>query len=37
MPSIQPLAPLEKISIAKRYWQLPRSAGFCSLGEVAFI
>ena len=33
MPSIQPLAPLEKSSIAKRYWQLLRSAAFCSLGR----
>ena len=33
MPSIQPLALLEKSSIAKRYWQLLRSAGFCSLGR----
>ena len=33
MPSIQPLAQLEKSSIAKRYWQLLRSAVFCSLGR----
>ena len=33
MPSIQPLALLEKSSIAKRYWQQLRSAGFCSLGR----
>jgi hypothetical protein len=33
MPSIQPSAPLEKSSIAKRYWQQLRSAGFCSLGR----
>ena len=33
MPSIQPLALLEKSSIAKSYWQQLRSAGFCSLGR----
>ena len=33
MPSIQPSALLEKSSIAKRYWQLLRSAAFCSQGR----
>ena len=33
MPSILLSAPLEKSSIAKRYWQQLRSAGFCYLGR----